>query len=276
MAAHRSRLSLSLVALALGLACCQETENEEVSHQKQGDDAPVVVVLGGSEGGYPSVPVLMQRLRSADISVAQIAYFGFPDGPAHLQEISIDAVSDEISALSQGHTCIGLIGISKGAELALLLAAHRPVSDVTIAVVPSHVSWQSPRLSLRNTASWTLDGEPVPFVPYSTISLSAVRAAFDYDTALPLHQSALEDEEAVRRASIPVEEVDQPVLLMSAKRDQVWPSFLMAKMLAARADRLIPNHNVTHLAYDHDHYLLRSSAALSDLVDYLSDALADC
>lgn len=268
---------LLLISLPLFLkAGCTPQDFDEVAHYKIGDDAPLIVLLGGSEGGYPHIPFLIEEFRSRKISVAEIAYFGLPNGPKHLQEIDIDSVAAEINELSQDHSCIGVLGISKGAELALLLAAYQPVSDVTVAMVPSHVAWQSSRLSIRNTSSWVRQGAPLDFVPYNTFSLTALRAGLDYEKALPLHMAALENAEAVQSAAIPVEEIDQPVLLQSAVRDQIWPSASMSLSIIERANQFDAEHRITHLQYDHDHYLLENQEAVSDLLSFFDTAFNEC
>jgi dienelactone hydrolase len=255
---------------------CTPQDFDEVAHYKIGDDVPLVVLLGGSEGGYPHIPFLIEKFRSRGISVAEIAYFGLPNGPKYLQEINIDSVAAEIGELSQRHSCIGVLGISKGAELALLLAAYQPVSDATVAMVPSHVVWQSSRVAIRNTSSWAFQGTPLDFVPYNTLSVKALLAALDYEEALPLHMAALENAEAAQNAAIPVEDIDQPVLLQSALRDQIWPSVLMSLSIIERANQFNAEHRITHQQYDHDHYLLNSHEAVSDLLGFFYTAFEDC
>jgi esterase/lipase len=270
------RVALVIGAFFLNASCSPQDFNEVSSRKASDDEGPLVVILGGSEGGYPHVPLLIREFRSRGISVAEVAYFDFPNGPRHLQEISIDAVSERIAALGQPHNCIGILGISKGAELALLLAAYQPVSDVTVAMVPSNVVWQSSRISLRNTSSWTIGGRSLDFVPYKTLSIMAVRAAMDYNKALPLHMAALGNTKAVQGAVIPVERIDQPVLLQSALNDQIWPSSLMASQIIDRVESFGVEHQITHISYDHDHFLLGNGAAVSDLLEYLSSALDQC
>jgi uncharacterized protein len=270
------RAALVIGTLFLTASCSPQGLNEVSSHKTGDDEGPLLVLLGGSEGGYPHIPFLIDEFRSRGVSVAEIAYFDFPNGPRHLQEISIEAVSEEIAELGQPHDCVGILGISKGAELALLLAAFQPVSDVTVAMVPSHVVWQSSRVSLRNTSSWTIGGHPLDFVPYNTLSIMAARAAMDYNDALPLHMAALENEAAVQRAAIPAERINQPVLLQSALNDQIWPSSYMSSQIIDRVERLGVERQITHVSYDHDHFLLDNSAAVSDLLEYLTSALDHC
>jgi esterase/lipase len=248
----------------------------EVSVFQVGKGKPLIVFLGGSEGGYPHIPFLVDEFVASDISVAEIGYFGLPETPKHLSEISIDAIAAKIEKLSENHSCVGILGLSKGAELALVLAAYKNVSDVTVALAPSSVVWQSSKASLSKASSWTLNGKQMPYVPYKSFSWAAVSAVLNVNGALALHEKSLTDTEAAKRAVIPVERVDQPVLLQGATRDQIWPSYEMANAVFERVNRLNPGHKFTLKTYDHDHYLLRNREAVDDLVNFLKRELLTC
>jgi uncharacterized protein len=74
-------------------------------------------------------------------------------------------------------SCGALIGGSKGAELALLLASHYPDVKCVVALVPGHCAF--PALTLgATTSSWTFQGSEVPFVP---MPWAAVPAALKHD-----------------------------------------------------------------------------------------------
>ena len=271
-----SKLIKLPLAIGLFLVGCVSETSQAVSCYKFGNEGPLIVVLGGSEGGYPEIPYLRDALRSRDFSVAEVAYFGYPNGPKHLQEISIENVSKKITDVSYGHDCVGIFGVSKGAELALVLAAYQPVSDLTVAMVPSNVVWQSSRISLRNTSSWTLGGKPLDFLKYDTFSIEAIREALDVNDALALHMSAIEGAKDGNATEIPVERVDHPVLLQSALHDQIWPTDLMSMRIMERLERENPYHQFILKRYDHDHYLLQHEQAYNDLLDYFSEHLSDC
>jgi hypothetical protein len=65
------------------------------------------------------------------------------------------------------------------------------------------------------------------------------------------------DEAAVERATIPVEKINGPVLVVSAKDDQMWPSTLMAERVIERLDRHRHPFPFQHLAYDGAGHVLR-------------------
>lgn len=265
----------SFVFLSI-VASCSPSETKDVSVYQVGSGEPLIVMLGGSEGGYPHISFLVDEFVASGMSVAEIAYFGLPDGPKYLSEISVDAVAAEIQALSAQHSCVGVLGISKGAELALILASYKNISDVTVATAPSSVVWQSSKTTIFSASSWVLDGDPMPYVPYRTFSWAALSAAWDVNSALDVHLNGLANTSAVGQAVIPVERIDQPVLLQAAAHDQVWPSLDMSQSILDRANHLNPNHEITLKSYDHDHYLLEDWDAVHDLTTFIKDEMAEC
>lgn len=160
-----------------------------------------MVFLGGSEGGYPHISFLADTFVESNITVAEIGYFGLPNTPKHLNEISVDAITSKIEKLSEKHSCVGVLGLSKGAELALVLASYKDVSDVTVALAPPNVVWQSSKTSPSKVSSWTLGGKQMPFIPYKSFSWAAISAALNVDEALALHQKSLKNTEAADRAT---------------------------------------------------------------------------
>ena len=88
----------------------------------------------------------------------------------------------------------------------------------------------------RILSSWTFHGKPVPFLPLD------YRRGFDTNdplAAVKLLQAALDQKERVKKASIRVEKINGPILLLSGKADEIWPSPQMAN---AVCDRLRTKH----------------------------------
>ena len=190
-----------LVFLALISAVWTSSMKGEVSVYQVGNGKPLVVFLGGSEGGYPHISFLADAFVESNITVAEIGYFGLPNTPKHLNEISVDAITSKIEKLSEKHSCVGVLGLSKRAELALVLASYKDVSDVTVALAPPNVVWQSSKTSPSKVSSWTLGGKQMPFIPYKSFSWAAISAALNVDEALALHQKSLKNTEAADRAT---------------------------------------------------------------------------
>src|SRR5262249_5463930 len=97
------------------------------------DDArhPALIVLGGSGGGLPPPAGVPGGLVSRGYVVLALAYFGVPGLPRTLSNIPLEYFGTAIQWLSAQPTVdpmrLGVVGASRGAELALLLAVTYPV-----------------------------------------------------------------------------------------------------------------------------------------------------
>lgn len=198
---------------------------------------PLIVGLGGSEGdnAWASERWRAQRERflAQGYAVLALGYFGAEGTPASLDRISLDGVHDAIAAAAADPRvdgrCIALIGGSKGAELALVLASRYDDIKAVVALVPSHVVFAGDTPSLA-TSSFTQGGQPVDFVPVPWGALPALMSG-DLRTA---YVRMLEDDAAVLRAAIPVERINGPVFLLSAREDEFWPSTEMSERIEER------------------------------------------
>lgn len=211
---------------------------------------PAVLVLGGSEGGFGGDDVAA-LLASRGYVALSLAYFGIAPLPASLERIPLEYFLAAVDSL-QGdprvrRDRIAVLGTSKGAEAALLLAAHDPRIRAVVAYAPSAVAWscicQDPQ-----SPSWMLDGRPVPFVA------GGADPAYRPSQGSPVHpvvnyRYRLRDSAAVRRAMIPVERIHGPVLLVSGREDELWPSSWSADAIAARLCAHGFDHRVVHLSY---------------------------
>lgn len=242
---------------------------------------PLVFYIGGSEGGFPGqrddVPAAFMR---AGYSVATIGYFGFEGASDVLSEISLDAVAVQIQAAmadyrtkSDGAACSGVVGVSKGAEMSLLLASSFDLADAYVANVPSHVAWQGTTFTIPARSSWTLNGKPVPFVSYPLFSKAGIDAVLGRWDLRALHEAGLRREKRVAAARIPVEKINVPVLLMSGRDDDVWPSYEMSLTLLSDLEARGTPHQISHQAYDRDHALFDESAIIADAIAYMDSHL---
>jgi dienelactone hydrolase len=190
---------------------------------------PGVIVLGGSSGGLREP--LAALLASHGSAALALAYFGAEGLPPRLADIPLEyfkAALDWMAARPEvrGGRC-ALLGSSRGAELALLLGATFPQVSAVIAYAPSGVLWGAVGAS---GPAWTYRGEPLPVVPDRVPSeLDAAISAREPISAAEWYQYNLADEAALGPATIAVERIAGPVLLISGEDDQMWPSNLLAE-----------------------------------------------
>jgi len=217
---------------------------------------PVVLLVGGSGGQIWDYHA--ENLARRGFAALALAYFSLqkmPGLPPELDQIPLEYFQNTLAYVRSHGSLdperIGIAGVSKGGELALLLASMDPRIRAVVAFVPSSVVWQSLPSSAAwdraidqqpRRSSWTYKGQPFPFVPYA--------AATTTDSLADMYRRSLDQREFIERAAIPVERIKAPILLLSGKQDTTWPSSLMSEMVMTR----LRAHNFgfphEHIAYD--------------------------
>lgn len=106
---------------------------------------PAILLLGGSEGG-DSMSLAASAFAKKGYVAASVAYFGSPGLHSTLENIPAETVGKALDVIAKRSdvdpTRIAIMGISKGAELALLAASTYPQFRAVIADVPSPFAWQ--------------------------------------------------------------------------------------------------------------------------------------
>ncbi|HYP80601.1 MAG TPA: acyl-CoA thioester hydrolase/BAAT C-terminal domain-containing protein, partial [Steroidobacteraceae bacterium] len=172
--------------------------------------------------------------------------------------------------------CIALVGGSKGAELALLLASHYPDIKAVAALAPGFAVFAG-HTSTLSTPSFSLDGKPLPFVP---VPESAVKFLLPPNRNLRLAwDEMVKDKVAVEKASIAVEKINGPILLVSAIRDEFWPSTPMSEQMVERLKKNRFPYKVEHVAMEGTHNDTYSRPELTQdflRVNLLQQSAAGC
>jgi dienelactone hydrolase len=219
-----------------------------------------VIVLQGSLGGMLEGSAAV--LASQGFPALALAYFGVDPLPPELVEVPLEYFAEAIDWLKRQAVVdpdrIAVMGVSKGGELAMLLAATYP--DDIKAVVgysPSSVVWRGAAyrpLSFvfgRPRSSWTLGGKPVPFVDVRAHLPEMIPALVGRLPSLrAMHERSLADEVAVSAASIAVERINGPVLLISHTDDRVWPATRLSEMAIQRLEAHNHPFPYAHLSYE--------------------------
>lgn len=212
---------------------------------KAEEKVPVVIAIGGSEGGIATGNSNGEMMAPHCIAVLGLAYFkekGLPNTLDHIPlEYFIQAIDylETIPKIDSGK--IGIVGGSRGAEVALLLASMEPRIKSVVATTPSSVAWYG-----RNTASsaWTFKGKDIPALSLELDEQAPVLSRF---------QAALNDQENVKQAFFSFEKIRGPIFLVSAENDQFWPSYRMAKDLETYLKERDFRYAVVHKSYPTGH-----------------------
>jgi acetyl esterase/lipase len=224
----------------------------------QGQKQPLIVGFGGSEGGNlfarDEFRSNVEGFLAEGYAFLAVGYFGAPGTPKELDRISVNAVHDAIAAAARNpqvnDQCIAVIGGSKGAELALLLASHYRDIKAVVGLVPGYAVFVA-HTSTGTTPSFSLDGKALPFVP---IPESAVQFLLPPKRNLRLAwDEMVKDKAAVEKAAIAVEKINGPILLISATLDEYWPSTPMSGQMGERLKKHGFPYSFQHVAVEGRH-----------------------
>ena len=193
---------------------------------------PAILLIGGSEGGLAAGdggPI--KALTAEGFDVLYLCYFGCPGTPPRLVAVPLETFERGLAFLRaqagvDGRR-IAVVGGSKGAEAALLLATRDPKLKAVVAAMPSSVVWPGIAASATLEPSWTERGAPVADLPYAF-------AAYAKGGIFGLYSEALPTLAQHPEAAIPVERIAGPVLLICGEADSLWPSCRMADQIAER------------------------------------------
>jgi uncharacterized protein len=212
---------------------------------------PGILLLGGSEGGIGAGMTRMAKdLQAKGYSVLHAAYFRAPGQSEKLELVPLELFDRALDWLKSQDDVdserLAVIGGSKGAEAALIVASRHPELRAVVAGMPSSVAWQGVDWNVVNfiidppEGSWSLGGKPIPYVPYVQKYTNSLLELYTESLAqIPAHQDAI----------IPVELSRAQVLLVCGKDDQLWPACIMAEQVKMRSENL-SGPPVTVLAYD--------------------------
>lgn len=220
-----------------------------------GGPHPALLGVTGSGGGYFSTEGAA-ALANRGFAVLALAYFNAPDLPEKLVNIPLEYFEESLEWLTAAPEIdpkrIGVIGGSRGGELALVLGSRFPQLRVVVAKVPSHVVWPGccDEESFEKP-SWTWRGKGLTAMPKPEIAYRAKEYWPEVrDDWLGFYWLGLGDTSAEAAAVIPVEKINGPVLMITGGDDRCWPSSYMADLVMDRLEAKGFPHRFVHLRYD--------------------------
>jgi dienelactone hydrolase len=202
---------------------------------------PAVLCVGGSSGGVSLE--MAEPLAQAGFAALALGYFGAPGLPRDFAELPVDyfmkAVDWLLDQPSVKGSTVGVTGTSRGSEAALQLAALSPKIGAVVAYVPSGIRWNG----INGRAPWTYLGKDMPYVQRLTEFGEQTGGAV---AKVDMYNKVLDDPRSCANATIEIEKATCPILLVSGKNDQLWPSERMANLVIEH----LKDH---HYAYPYRH-----------------------
>lgn len=201
-------------------------------------------------------------LASRGYAVLSLLYFGAKGLPDEFIRIPVEYFEKCIAWLSARPEVkeggVALVGVSRGGEGALQVASKLEQINAVVSISGSGVVFEglhrNPREGEPDTP-WTWHGEPVPYAKRKDSFSFTARAIWSGMSGKPLstlstYIEGMKDEKAVDKATIEVERIKGPVLLVSGKGDRVWPSSLLSRIAAGRLEKAGHPYAFEHLDYD--------------------------
>ena len=199
-----------------------------------------VVVVSGTSGRLETARARL--FAEHGVTALALQWFGGDGQSPGICMIDLAVFRKAIDRLkAAGCRRVAMLGLSKGAEAALLMACRDDRLDLVIALAPSSVAWAATAPGLDGfswfaRSSWIDGGDEVPFVPIDPRwrpigKADGVRFREMFERSLATFAND------VPRASIPIETARADVILVASGDDAIWPSGAFAIELAARRTR---------------------------------------
>lgn len=171
-------LLLSISSNSFSQITLKSPNTESMLYLGNGKNQPLIVGLGGSEGGNAWTSDYWKKTRNQFIekgyAFLAIGYFGAKGTPDTLQKISIEDVHNAIKEATKNRSInkkkIAIIGGSRGADLALLIGSYYKDIKCVVGIVSSNVTFPG-NTNHFTTSSWTFQNKELPFVPVNDESV---------------------------------------------------------------------------------------------------------
>lgn len=218
-------------------------------------------VIGVSHEG------LLSLLALHGYTVFFLQYFGAEGLPKTISMIPLEYFENAMLWLKKQPQVdggkIALMGQSRGGELALILASLFPgAMDAAIAISAPSVVYGD--FSSKEKSSWTYKHKPLPFMPLSgkeiaeiaregdiTLGQGTIEHPIQHDQIF-LHQLKMKKfAKNVAEASIPVEKIRCPLLILAGDDDKLWPSSVYGKNIIERLDAYGSSIKKKFIIYPH-------------------------
>ncbi len=216
----------------------------------------IMICMTGSDGGLSFATYMARFLQEHDIPALAFGYFKTKHTNSCLNEIPLETLLDAVAWLKEnGYRNIGMQAVSKGSEYALTVAAM--CSDVSCVIVKSPSYFCSEGLCKKQpsgSSCWSYLGKAVPYTPYAMRSFNVKQMLWD---AKELNILSVNTHKDINPDSIiPVENIQAPILILSAETDTVWPSKENSERIAARLKDKGFSYPYEHITYTYMSHMM--------------------
>ena len=194
-------------------------------------DNKTIVWLGGSGSNLEINSLICAPLASHGFNVLSLPFFGEKGLPTQLSRIPLEYF-DRVFAWLANHPLTGgkevwLLGMSKGAELALILASRYPSITRVALWAPHAYCFQG--IAYKNESSWTYAGNDLPYIRlrnrwvFARLLGSFIKnKPFEFASIYKKGINLAQNKESAR---IKVEDAQADLLLFASKQCGMWNTY---------------------------------------------------
>lgn len=224
-----------------------------------GEWHPAIIILSGSDGKIRENQASL--LASHGYVALTLVYFGAAgiEGlPQNLVHIPLEYFETAIHWLQAqsfvNSDKIGVIGLSRGGELVLLLGSVFPEIKAVVAGSPSGLVNAGIDGRDYSKSAWTYHGKPLQQVSVKVTPLVVLKLWWNSIkqksfSMRDMFMTTLNDRKHLEEATIRVESINGPVLLISGDDDQMWPSTPFSEQVMKRLKEYHHPYSDEHLHY---------------------------
>ena len=227
---------------------------EGVLFPGNGSKDKIVIVMSGSNGGMSMAKNEARFYHSNGIAAMALALFRTKQTPKQLVSVPVEFVEKAIRYLKEmGYQKMGIDGASKGSEMALIAASMFEELTCVIARVPSYfvsegLAGEGKKRGPSGTSCWSYKGKDLAYAPYRSRTINIFKILKEEKELKLLTING--DKDVTEETIIPVEKINGPVLLISSKHDEVWPSYESALFIEDRLNSVSFPYEHKHVAFE--------------------------
>lgn len=224
---------------------------------KEDRNLPAVIIVGGSTGGLFWTEQMAALLSTKGYAALALNYFDVESDnlPSELIEIKVEYFKKALDWLKTNSAIdknnISMMGISKGGELSLLFGSYfsKDLASIITYVPSSHVFEGISMGKHQLKSSWTYKNTPIDFIQYPVDSkfskdMNPIDIRKIHDIALNTATSR-----QLKRARVPVETIECPILMISGEKDNTWPSSSMCRDMMQTLEEYNNPYKSKHLNF---------------------------
>lgn len=234
---------------------------------------PAIIVVSGSDGRIEKAQAISEVFAAKGYSALAVCYFGMEGTSPYLNKIPLEIIKNAIDWLKMQDTVdenhIAIYGRSKGGELVLLAGSLFKELNCVIANVPSCYVYEGLKDTMpSHQSSWTYENKELPFLKFSMTLLvqMVIKQLLGQKNLMPWMYKNLIKRGDTSAASITIEKINGPILMLSSASDNIWPSLLHCEIASKRLAEKKFKYNYKHCTYEKaGHMLTLPFQAISSL-----------